>query len=175
MIRFLSLRGGGLLGLEHAEAILAFGGTPILWDKDKKRMIDGARPLEEKYEVQIDCNSIDITCEGSVERATSEILRKHGAIHGLVNNAANNPKLGGGGIDTKSRLEEFSINRWNSDLAVGLTGAFICAKHVGPIIARRISLIALVPPVCRVCDFCFIFIPLRVITMNQKSFLMQYR
>jgi hypothetical protein len=36
-------------------------------------------------------------------------------------------------------------------------------------------LIALAAPVCLVCDFCLIFIPLRVITMNQKSSLMQYR
>ena len=38
-----------------------------------------------------------------------------------------------------------------------------------------LSLIAFAAPVCRVCDFCLIFIPLRVITMNQKSSLMQYR
>jgi hypothetical protein len=33
----------------------------------------------------------------------------------------------------------------------------------------------LAAPVCRVCDFCLIFISLRVITMNQKLSLMQYR
>ena len=42
-------------------------------------------------------------------------------------------------------------------------------------VARRMSLITLAAPVCRVCDFCLIFIPLRVITMNQKLSLMQYR
>ncbi len=42
-------------------------------------------------------------------------------------------------------------------------------------VARRMSLIALAAPVCLVCDFCLIFIPLRVIAMNQKYSLMQYR
>ena len=32
-----------------------------------------------------------------------------------------------------------------------------------------------IQPVCRVCDFCPIFIPLRVNTMNQKSTLKQSR
>ena len=42
-------------------------------------------------------------------------------------------------------------------------------------VALRMSLIAFAAPVCLVCDFCFIFIPLTVITMNQKSSLRQSR
>ena len=30
-----------------------------------------------------------------------------------------------------SRLENFSIDNWNNDIGVGLTGAFLCVKHYG--------------------------------------------
>ena len=42
-------------------------------------------------------------------------------------------------------------------------------------IARPMSLIALAAHVFCVYDFCLIFIPLRVIRMNQKLPLIQYR
>ncbi len=54
-----------------------------------------------------------------------------------MNNAANNPKVETGGLQESSRLENFSVSAWNADIAVGLTGAFLCAKHFGSAIARQ--------------------------------------
>ncbi len=55
-----------------------------------------------------------------------------------MNNAANNPKVEGDGSGKNfSRLENFPLAAWEADLAVGLTGAFLCAKHYGPAIARQ--------------------------------------
>ena len=36
-----------------------------------------------------------------------------------------------------SRLENFPIEQWDADLAVGLTGPFLCAKIVGGALARQ--------------------------------------
>ncbi len=36
-----------------------------------------------------------------------------------------------------SRLENFSMEQWNADIAVGLTGAFICSRIFGGEMARR--------------------------------------
>ncbi len=58
---------------------------------------------------------------------------------------------------------------------ITIKGVDVTRRYNDPRIARRMSLIALAAPVCRVCDFYLIFIPLRVITMNQKPSLMQYR
>ena len=50
----------------------------------------------------------------------------------LINNAAIDAKVGvSQGITNASRLEVFNLNQWNKELAVGLTGAFICSKVFG--------------------------------------------
>jgi len=54
-----------------------------------------------------------------------------------VNNAANNPKVGDQSGKNFSRLENFPLGNWNTDLAVGLTGAFLCAKHYGTAISKN--------------------------------------
>ena len=52
-----------------------------------------------------------------------------------MNNAANNPKVGDRSGKNFLRLENFPIENWTADLAVGLTGAFLCAKHYGTAIS----------------------------------------
>ena len=59
------------------------------------------------------------------------------AFNALVNNAANNPKMENQNEKNFSRLEHFPLNLWNADLAVGLTGAFLCSKHYGTAISRN--------------------------------------
>ena len=36
-----------------------------------------------------------------------------------------------------SRLENFPLEAWNQDISVGLTGAYLCAKHYGTKIAEN--------------------------------------
>jgi NAD(P)-dependent dehydrogenase (short-subunit alcohol dehydrogenase family) len=56
----------------------------------------------------------------------------------LINNAANNPKVEESTEGKNfSRLENFDLEIWNQDLAVGLTGAFLCSKHFGHAISRN--------------------------------------
>ena len=35
-----------------------------------------------------------------------------------------------------SRLENFSLDQWNLEIAVGLTGAFLCCKVFGSMMAK---------------------------------------
>jgi NAD(P)-dependent dehydrogenase (short-subunit alcohol dehydrogenase family) len=56
----------------------------------------------------------------------------------LINNAALNPKVEDpGGMGGVTRLEDLPVERWNRELAVGLTGAFLCARIVGRGMAER--------------------------------------
>ncbi|MBT5399002.1 SDR family oxidoreductase, partial [bacterium] len=121
----------GLLGRKHAEAIAAYGGTPVLLDLNQDVLTTFANELNTKYSVSATGLSVDITNEQAISNSCIEIIEQYGKIDGLVNNAANNPKVEESSDKNFSRLENFPVDIWNQDIAVGLTGAFLCAKHYG--------------------------------------------
>lgn len=124
--------GAGLLGCQHAAAVLACGGTPVLLDID----LDGLRRTEALLAKEFGCAIVtslecNITDLDSVVAARADVLQRHGRIDILINNAARNPKVESSGCVNFSRLENFTMDQWNLDLAVGLGGAFNCAKVFG--------------------------------------------
>jgi NAD(P)-dependent dehydrogenase (short-subunit alcohol dehydrogenase family) len=127
----------GLLGRKHAEVVACYGGTPILLDLSQQAVDDFANELNEKYKVNSVGFAIDITDEKAIENNVKQLIEKFGKIDGLVNNAANNPKVEDSNEVNFSRLENFPLSIWHDDVAVGLTGAFLCAKHYGYQIAQN--------------------------------------
>lgn len=127
----------GLLGRKHAEAVACFGGTPILLDLSQEAVDMFAGELNEKYKVSAVGFSINITDEKAIEDNVQQLIERFGKIDGLVNNAANNPKVEDSEKVNFSRLENFPLNIWNDDIAVGLTGSFLCAKHYGFAISKN--------------------------------------
>ena len=121
----------GLLGEKHAEAIAAYGGIPVVIDLSKKAVAKLADRLKKQYGVEASGCAIDITSESQIIQNVDYLIEKYGKIDGLVNNAANNPKVEGSSEVNFSRLENFHLNIWQQDIAVGLTGAFLCSKHYG--------------------------------------------
>ncbi len=122
--------GAGLLGVRHAEAIARAGGTAILADIDLKRAQSTANDLADALGEHVYAVEMDVTNVESVERAQRLLSERHGQIDILVNNAANNPKVED--VDQSfSRLEAFPMQQWSDDIAVGLTGAFTCARVFG--------------------------------------------
>ncbi len=73
---------------------------------------------------------MDVTDERAVETTAERLLEKGGCSI-LVNNAAVDAKVDSDGLVDGSRLEAFSLERWNRELAVGLTGAFLCSRSFG--------------------------------------------
>ena len=127
----------GLLGRKHAEAVACYGGTPILIDLSQKVVDKLSNELNEKYKVGSIGFAIDITDEKSIQDNAKLLMGKFGKIDGLVNNAANNPKVEDSKDINFSRLENFSLDIWNEDISVGLTGSFLCAKHYGFAISKN--------------------------------------
>ncbi len=122
--------GAGLLGKYHASALAELGCNIILFDKICSK--NTAAQLQKKYKIK--CQSLigDITKEKSVKSLLKKILKIHKSVDILINNAAINPTQNT--IKKKSsnlRLENFSLKSWNDEIAVGLTGAFICSKIFG--------------------------------------------
>jgi NAD(P)-dependent dehydrogenase (short-subunit alcohol dehydrogenase family) len=79
----------------------------------------------------------DITQPSDLEQCHKEILTRFGRIDILINNAANNPKMESRDDVNFSRLENFPLAQWDADIAVGLTGAFLCSQVFGAEMARR--------------------------------------
>jgi NAD(P)-dependent dehydrogenase (short-subunit alcohol dehydrogenase family) len=129
--------GAGLLGLKHGEAILEMGGIAVLVDLDEGRAQAAASDLTARLggkALGIGCN---ITDEAAVLAALAGVQKAFGRADILINNAANNPKVEGDGSGKNfSRLENFPLAAWNLDIAVGLTGAFLCSRVFGAEMAR---------------------------------------
>ncbi len=127
----------GLLGQKHAEAIAVYGGIPILLDLSHNLVENLAEKLRKKYKVEAIGKSVDITDEAQIKSSAEWIMEQYGRIDGLVNNAANNPKVEDSSGKNFSRLENFPLDVWNQDIAVGLTGAYLCAKYYGSKISQN--------------------------------------
>ena len=127
----------GLLGRMHVEAVAAYGGIPVLLDLKLDELNKLKVEIDTKYNIVSATYEVDITNEKQIEKNAIDIFSKYGHIDGLVNNAANNPKVEDSSNKNFSRLENFSLESWNQDLSVGLTGAFLCAKHYGYYISQN--------------------------------------
>lgn len=131
--------GAGLLGVRHAEAIAEMGGLPVVVDIDGTRAEAVAGEVESKYRCRAIGLGSDITDPKAVSNLLGRIVDRTGRIDILINNAANNPKMDASNSDVvlKTRLENFPLELWNQDIAVGLTGAFLCSREFGNDMARR--------------------------------------
>ena len=129
--------GAGFLAEKHAQAIAEAGGIPVLMDLNGPSVEQRASEIAEVYGVPAIGLAADITRGPEVQRTLEVVLSTFDRVDVLINNAANNPKMEDGSGGTWSRLENFPIEEWNADLAVGLTGAFLCCQIIGSEMARR--------------------------------------
>jgi NAD(P)-dependent dehydrogenase (short-subunit alcohol dehydrogenase family) len=130
--------GAGLLGKEHATVIAEAGGIPILADIKEKIAQITAEEISEKFQVPAWGVGVDITNKKEVARFYEEVNKKYQRVDILINNAANDPKVGKQNQNsTWSRFENFSLDMWEKDLSVGLTGSFICSQVFGSHMAKQ--------------------------------------
>jgi len=131
--------GAGRLGGRHAEAVAECGGIPVLLDLDPERLDAAIVSIRREYGVAALGIACDITNPVAVQAAGSEVLGKLGRVDILINNAANDPKVTGAGLDRNRalRLETFDLAIWERDIAVGLTGALLCCQVFGQQMARQ--------------------------------------
>lgn len=131
--------GAGLLGKKHAEAVIDGQGIPVLLDISQEILETAKKYFNDLYgDCNIDYFVCDITSRTDVERIKDAIITKYGHIDGLINNAANNPKVEGNAKNMKPiQFENFPISMWMDDIAVGLTGALICSQIFGSVMANQ--------------------------------------
>lgn len=129
----------GLLGMEHAAGLLESGASVVLTDIGHQALESAQTTLAKTFDPQhIKITVMDVSQPQAV-RAVAENLSQEGvSIDILINNAAIDPKVQGEqGVVETSRLENFPLAQWDLQVAVGLTGAFICSQVFGSIMAQR--------------------------------------
>ena len=122
----------GMLGRQHAAALLEVGASVVLTDVNVNGLEVARDDLVESFgSTGIRTMSMDVTQLGSVGEVAEKLDSDGVRVDVLINNAALDPKVGEDGLPTGSRLEMFSVQQWNNELAVGLTGAFLCSQVFG--------------------------------------------
>jgi NAD(P)-dependent dehydrogenase (short-subunit alcohol dehydrogenase family) len=147
--------GAGLLGFKHAEAVSEAGGIPVLLDINQEKLETVAGKIRNDHNADVVFFHCDIRNKSEINMCLDKIIKRFGRLDGLVNNAANDPKVGPG-TDAKKlvRFENLTENYWNNDISVGLTGAFLCsqvfghhmATHGGGVIVNIASDLAVIAP-----------------------------
>lgn len=131
--RIIVITGGaGLLGLMHARAIMQAGGTPVLLDINEALLEEKVCNLKKEVKGDVLGLVCDITDKASIESCLISILKKYNKVDGLVNNAANDPKVSYSLADKHlTRFENITLEFWEKDIKIGLTGAFLCSQVFG--------------------------------------------
>lgn len=131
--------GAGLLGKKHAETVLEAGGIPVLLDISAAALDIIEKDLQKLFKgKEILTYTADITKKKELEKVRDDILLKYNHIDVLINNAANNPKVEHPSKNIGNiQFHNFPVDIWEMDLAVGLTGSFLCAQIFGNVMASQ--------------------------------------
>ena len=115
---------GGARGIGYAvaERLLRSGADVALWDIDAARLESSAQALSRLGKVST--MAVELTSESAVAAATANVVRQHGRIDVLVNNAG----ITGG----NARLWELDPAVWRSVIEVNLIAPFLVCRSVVP-------------------------------------------
>jgi len=133
--------GAGMLGIEHASALLEINANVVITDISKNSLDQAKELLSEDYNSsKIITKLMDVSLLEDITKVHGELIQEDSHIDILINNAAIDPKVTTqDNLNNSSRLENFSLQEWDKQISVGLTGAFLCSKIFGTAMAEHIS------------------------------------
>ena len=122
----------GLLGKYHAEALLQLNLNIILTDIDRKGLDVTFKHLKNLYpKKKIITFLLDVSSTKSIEKTVNKLKMKNIIINNLINNAAIDAKIKKRTSKKHANFENFSLEAWDKEIKVGLTGAMLCSKIIG--------------------------------------------
>lgn len=130
---------GGLLGRQHVAALVEAGARVVVTDIAVKHADAAIAAIKEVApSADLIAAAIDVTSQESVRATYEELTGRAIAVDILVNNAAIDPKVTSNpGVMHSSRFEAFPVPQWQTEIAVGLTGAMLCSQIFGGAMASR--------------------------------------
>lgn len=125
---------GGLLGPQHAIALAENGARVLLADIDFAKAEAAAEVVRKAIDgAQAQALLLDVTKPVGIR----EVAAGLGRVDILVNNAAIDAKVTAQpGVANGSRLEGFTLEQWNIEVGVGLSGAMLCSQVFGAAMAK---------------------------------------
>ena len=128
----------GLLGVEHAAALLDSGAQVVLTDISEAALLSAHATLAQNFDTtKINTKVMDVADPQGLRAVAEDLWAAGVRIDILVNNAAIDPKVKGEqGVLETSRLENFPLDQWDLQVSVGLTGAFLCSQVFGTAMAK---------------------------------------
>lgn len=118
----------GLLGRQHAISLLEEDeAVVVLTDIDTTKLSKLVSTLREVYsDERIHYFKMDVTDKDEIVEVKEKLKSLDISIEVLINNAAINPHCGDDSSFT--RFENFNVDIWNKECAVGLTGALLVTQ-----------------------------------------------
>jgi NAD(P)-dependent dehydrogenase (short-subunit alcohol dehydrogenase family) len=125
--RVILITGAGQgIGRAYAKAFADAGAIPIVADVNAANGEDVAARIRETGQEALAIQT-DVSDQGSVEAAVDEISKKYGRLDVLINNAAIFTSL------DRKPFYDISLAEWEQVMQVNVTGSFIAAKAVAPL------------------------------------------
>jgi NAD(P)-dependent dehydrogenase (short-subunit alcohol dehydrogenase family) len=130
---------GGLLGRQHTTALIEGGARVVVTDIGLAQCETAIATIREiAPKADLVPLALDVTSQESIQAAAIDLSSRGVDIDILVNNAAIDPKVTSTpGVMHSSRFEAFPVAQWQTEIAVGLTGAMLCAQVFGTPMAQR--------------------------------------
>jgi len=130
---------GGLLGRQHVAALSEAGARVVVTEIGLAQAEAAVTALKQSTpSADLIALALDVTSQDSVRAANEQLAGRGVTVDILVNNAAIDPKVTSSpGVMHSSRFEAFPVPQWQTEIAVGLTGAMLCAQEFGGQMARR--------------------------------------
>ncbi|MET4017228.1 SDR family oxidoreductase [Bradyrhizobium barranii] len=130
---------GGLLGRQHVAALAEVGARVVVTDVGLAQAEAAIAALKQNAPTaDLIAIAIDVTSQDAVRAANTQLAGRGITVDILVNNAAIDPKVTSSpGVMHSSRFEAFPVPQWQTEIAVGLTGAMLCAQEFGGQMAKR--------------------------------------
>jgi NAD(P)-dependent dehydrogenase (short-subunit alcohol dehydrogenase family) len=127
--------GAGLIGKEYVQSLSEAGAHPIVADLnfDEAQRVSREKGGKNSLPIQL-----DVKDPTSVKNMVNKVMDRFGRIDGFVNNAALDPKF-----DTEHAeehhitFEDYPLKLWRESLDVNLTGMFLCAQAVAPVMLKQ--------------------------------------
>jgi NAD(P)-dependent dehydrogenase (short-subunit alcohol dehydrogenase family) len=122
----------GLLGTEHSAALMECGAHVVLTDLHQSGLDRATDTLRAAgYRGTLSTHTMDVTSSDSIGAVAATLTAAGTRVDVLVNNAAIDPKVKADQVLEMSRLENLALKDWELQVAVGLTGAFLCTQVFG--------------------------------------------